>query len=67
MQTESLPPDLISSSEPFNHSRSEVKLASARLVVVDRRWSWSSVTDRDELVGKMSAVSRLPQYLRETV
>ena len=30
---------------------------------MERRWSWSRVTDREELVGRMSAVSRLPQYL----
>lgn len=32
-------------------------------MVVDRRWSWSSVTDSDELVGRISFVSRFPQYL----
>jgi hypothetical protein len=57
-------PPLMLSSVPFSHSLSPFsKLASAREVVVERRWSWSSVTERDELVGRMSEVSRLPQYL----
>jgi hypothetical protein len=58
------PPGLISSSLPLSHKVSLTKEGSAREVVVDRRWSWSRVTERDELVGKISLVSRLPQYLR---
>lgn len=58
------PPALISSSFPFNHSLSPCSNdASAREVVVDRRWSCESVTERDEFVGRMRAVSRFPQYL----
>lgn len=33
------------------------------MVVVDLRSSWSRVTLNEELVGRMSFVSRLPQYL----
>ena len=43
--------------------RSLSKVGSQRDVVVARKWSWSSVTDREEFVGKISSVSRLPQYL----
>ena len=57
------PLSLISSSTPLSQSRSLSKDGSARDVVVDRRWSWSSVTESDELVGRMSFVSRFPQYL----
>jgi hypothetical protein len=68
MHTASLPPSLMLSSVPFSHSLSPFsKLASAREVVVERRWSWSSVTERDELVGRISEVSRLPQYLQSLV
>jgi len=42
---------------------SSVKEGSAREVVVERRWSWLRVTESEELVGRMSLVSRLPQYL----
>lgn len=64
MQTASRPPSLIASSLPFNQSLSPVsKDASAREVVVERRWSWSRVTERELLVGRMRRVSRLPQYL----
>ena len=63
MHVASLPPSLISSSTPFNQRRSFSKDGSAREVVVERRWSWSSVTDRDEFVGRISLVSRFPQYL----
>lgn len=61
----SLPPGLISSSTPLSHRRSLLKDSSALDVVVDLRLSWSRVTDKDEFVGKMSFVSRLPQYLDE--
>lgn len=57
------PPGLISSSFPLSHRVSSVKEGSAREVVVERRWSWLRVTESEELVGKMSLVSRLPQYL----
>lgn len=68
MHTASLPSSLMFSSVPFSHSLSpSSKPASAREVVVERRWSWSSVTERDELVGRMSEVSRLPQYLAMSV
>lgn len=64
IHTHNLPPSLMGSSLPFNHSLSPVSNdSSAREVVVDLKWSWSSVTERDELVGRMSLVSRLPQYL----
>lgn len=32
-----------------------------RAEVRERRWSWESVTESDELVGRISVVSRLPQ------
>lgn len=32
-------------------------------VVCVRKSSWERVTDNDELVGKLSLVSRFPQYL----
>ena len=63
MQVDKRPPSLISSSMPLSQSRSLLNDGSARDVVVDRRWSWSSVTESDELVGRMSFVSRFPQYL----
>jgi hypothetical protein len=63
MQVARRPPALISSSLPFNQSVSFLKHGSAREVVVARRWSWSRVTESEELVGRMSSVSRLPQYL----
>lgn len=63
-----LPPSLISSSTPFNHSLSFSKDGSARDVVVDRKWSWSSVTESEEFVGRISFVSLFPQYLsRENI
>ena len=40
----------------------EPNSASARAVVIVRRWSWSSVTLRLSFVGRMSDESRLPQY-----
>jgi hypothetical protein len=58
------PSSLTSSSCPLSQSRSFSNEGSARDVVVERRWSWSSVTDSDEFVGRISLVSRLPQYLR---
>lgn len=57
------PPSLISSSTPLSQSLSFLNDGSAREVVVDRRWSWSRVTESDEFVGRISLVSRLPQYL----
>lgn len=64
IQVCSRPPSLITSSFPFNHSLSPAsKDGSHREVVVERRWSWSRVTERDELVGRIREVSRLPQYL----
>lgn len=55
------PPALISSSSPLSQSLSppepETTCAEVRL----RRWSWERVTERDELVGRMRAVSRFPQ------
>ena len=65
MQVSNRPPGLISSSLPFSHRVSLMKEGSAREVVVLRRWSWSRVTESEELVGKMSLVSRLPQYLED--
>lgn len=65
MHTASLPPSLTLSSFPLSHNLSAPENeGSARDVVVERRWSWSSVMDREELVGRMRAVSRLPQYLQ---
>lgn len=64
MQTANRPPSLIASSLPFSQSLSPAsKDASAREVVVERRWSWSRVTERELLVGRIRRVSRLPQYL----
>jgi len=64
IQVQRRPPSLTVSSLPFSQRRSPAgNEASARDVVVERRWSWSSVTESDELVGRMSLVSRLPQYL----
>ena len=34
-------------------------------VVCVRRSAWSSVTERDELVGRFSFASRFPQYLEQ--
>lgn len=65
MQTSSRELGLISSSTPLSQRRSLVYDASADDVVVERRWSWSSVTESDELVGRMREVLRLPQYWRE--
>ena len=65
MQVASRPPGLISSSFPLSQSVSLANDGSAREVVVARRWSWSRVTDSEELVGRMSSVSRFPQYLSE--
>jgi hypothetical protein len=64
MHVASRPSGLISSSAPLSQSRSRSKDGSAREVVVERKWSWSSVTESEEFVGRMSFVSRLPQYLR---
>lgn len=63
IHTHNLPPCWISSSLPFNHNRSFSNEASARDEVVLRRWSWSRVTEREELVGRIREVLRLPQYL----
>ena len=63
MHVANLPPSLISSSTPFSHNRSFSNDESALEVVVDRKWSWSNVIDNEEFVGRMSFVSRLPQYL----
>lgn len=56
----------MSSSSALSQRRSLSNDASVADEVVDRRWSWSSVTDSDELVGRMSLVSRLPQYCSST-
>lgn len=67
MHTDVLSPGLMVSSWPLTHNLSpRSKISSHREVVVERRWSWSSVTDSDELFGKTRAVSRLPQYLHVT-
>lgn len=62
MQTSIRLSALISSSSPLSQSRSLSNVLEVQDDVVDRRWSWSSVMERDELVGRMSLVSRLPQY-----
>ena len=54
----------MTSSLPFSHNLDgPANSESQREVVVDLRWSWSSVIESDELVGSINAVSRLPQYL----
>lgn len=60
-------PGLISTSEPLSHSLSGPAWSNNRAVVVERRSHWSRVTERDELVGRMSASSRLPQYLTTAI
>ena len=40
-----------------------VKEAEQEAVVRVRRSDWERVTDRDELVGRLSLGSRFPQYL----
>lgn len=62
MQTSIRLSALISSSSPLSQSRFLSNVLEMQDDVVDRRWSWSSVMERDELVGRMSLVSRLPQY-----
>ena len=42
---------------------SEVKEGEQEAVVWVRRSSWERVTEREELVGRLSFGSRLPQYL----
>lgn len=55
---------LTSSSTPFSQRRSSSKTGSARMVVLERRWSCERVTEREEFVGRMSSKGlRLPQYL----
>lgn len=57
-----LPPALISSSSPLSQSLSGPDPPSRTLAdVSERRWSCESVTEREELVGRMREVSRLPQ------
>jgi len=50
-------------SLPFSVSESWVKSGEQEAVVCVRRSSCESVTERDELVGRLSLVSRFPQYL----
>ena len=64
MQVARRPPASMDSSVPLSHNLSLSKEGSAREVVVERRWSWSRVTESEEFVGRMSLVSRFPQYLR---
>lgn len=52
------------SSIPLSHRRSCLKSGLARIVVVLRRSSCERVTLRLLFVGRMSFVSRLPQYYR---
>jgi hypothetical protein len=61
MQVPNLPTDA-SSSVPLSQSLSFVNAGSARMVVVERRLSWERVTEREEFVGRISFVSRFPQY-----
>lgn len=64
IHTPNRPSALTASSFPFNQSLSPFSNDSShREVVCERRWSWSSVTESEEFVGRMRAVSRLPQYL----
>lgn len=60
------PPDLIASSTPLSHSRSLPSLDPLTITlaeVSDLRSSCDRVTDRDELVGRIRVVSRLPQLV----
>lgn len=41
------------------------KVEEQDAVVWVRRSAWERVTERDELVGRLSEGSRLPQYLME--
>jgi hypothetical protein len=41
-----------------------LKEALQAAVVCVRKSDWESVTEREELVGRLSLVSRLPQYLQ---
>lgn len=40
-----------------------MKVLEQAAEVCVRRSDWESVTEREELVGRLSFVSRLPQYL----
>lgn len=48
---------------PFRIRVSVEKVLEQAAVVWVRRSSWERVTEREELVGRLSLVSRLPQYL----
>ena len=58
------PPTLISSSSPLSQRRSGPAPLTMRAEVSERKWSCESVTERDELVGRIKPVSRLPQLHR---
>jgi hypothetical protein len=62
MQRPVLPELTLLSSLPFNHNLSCVNCELARMEVVERRSSWESVTESDELVGRIKGTSRFPQY-----
>lgn len=50
--------------EPFRRRESdEGKVVDAAAVVCVRKSDWESVTEIEELVGKLSFGSRFPQYL----
>ena len=51
-------------SEPLRVRESWGMDGEQEAVVWVRRSSWERVTEREELVGRLSFGSRLPQYLR---
>lgn len=53
----------MSCGSPFRWSVSEENEAEHAAVVCVRRSFWERVTEREEFVGRLRAVSRLPQYL----
>lgn len=53
----------MSSSSPLSHSRSVGKSLPAVTVVTVRKSAWLIVMLTDELMGRLSLLSRLPQYL----
>ena len=48
-------------------SRSLLKLLDAAALVMARRSSWSKVTETDEFMGVLNALSALPQYLMHAI
>ena len=52
-------------ASPFSQREFSVKVLLQAAVVWVLRSAWERVTEREELVGRLSFVSRLPQYLFE--